>query len=109
MNLSLLQSSRSRILVWCMLLIGAVFIARLFYLQVIRADYYQAEALKEHTTKFTLPAQRGLIYAYDGNTGFVPLVLNEPAYTIYADPRYITDVAKTSTTLRSIAGGELVE
>jgi stage V sporulation protein D (sporulation-specific penicillin-binding protein) len=109
MNLSLLKSSRSRTLVWVMLAIGAVFVIRLFYLQIIRHDYYEGQALKEHTSKFTLPAQRGTIYAQDGNDGVVPLVMNEASYMVYADPRYVTDAAKTAEKLREIAGGNVVD
>lgn len=109
MNLSLQRSSRSRTLVWVMCAIGAVFVMRLFYLQVIQHDYYEAQALKEHTTKFTLPAQRGEIFARDGSSKITPLVLNEASYTVYADPRYIEDTGKTADVLRRIAGGNVVE
>lgn len=109
MNLSLIKHSRSRILVLVMCAIGAVFVVRLFYLQVIAHDYYETEALKEHTTKFTLPAQRGEIFARDGQTKITPLVLNEASYTVYADPRYVTDATKAADALRRIAGGNLVK
>jgi len=109
MNLSLLRSHRSRILVWVMLGVGAIFVVRLFYVQILQHGYYEAEALKEHVTKFSIPAKRGLIYAKDGEKNVVPLVLNEPAYTVYADPRYVEDVDKTAGTLRRIAGGNVVD
>ncbi len=109
MNLSLLKSSRSRTLVVLMCVIGAIFGIRLFYLQVIMHNYYDTAALKEHTTKFTLPAQRGEIYAKDGSDRITPLVLNEASYTVYADPRYVTDIPKTADTLRRIAGGNIVD
>lgn len=92
-----------------MLAIGAIFVVRLFYLQVVRHSYYEAEAMKEHISKFTLPAQRGTIYAQDGVDGRVPLVMNEASYTVYADPRYVTDHAKTAEKLRQIAGGNIVK
>lgn len=89
-------------------ILGAVFVARLFYLQVVKHDYYEAEAIKEHTSKFTIPAKRGLIYARDGSR-YVPFVLNEPVYTVYADPRYVKDADKVANTLRRIAGGNVVD
>ena len=89
--------------------IGAVFVVRLFFLQVIQYGYYNTEALKEHTSKFTLPAQRGEIYAKDGSDSITPLVMNEASYTVYADPRYVTNVSKTADTLRRIAGGNVVD
>lgn len=91
-----------------MFALGAIFIVRLFQLQIISHSYYEAEALKEHTTKFTISAERGLIYAKDGQADPVPLVLNEPAFTVYADPRYVGDVTKTLDVLRRIAGGNLL-
>ncbi len=100
------RSSFIRLLVF---LIGAVFIVRLFYLQVIHHDYYEAQALKEHITKFTIPAERGLIYAYDGQEKLAPLVLNESVYTVYADPRYVSDADKTANVLRKVAGGNVVK
>lgn len=108
MNLQLIHKSRSRTLVFVMCAIGAVFVMRLFYLQVIQHSYYEAEALKEHTTKFTLPAQRGEIFARDGANRVTPLVLNEASYTVYADPRYVTDEGKAADLLRRVAGGNVV-
>jgi cell division protein FtsI/penicillin-binding protein 2 len=102
-------SIRTRILLVLMGLLGAIFVARLFYLQVVQHDYYQLEANKEHTSKFTIPARRGLIYARDGKANYAPLVLNEPVYTVYADPRYVKDTDKTENSLRKIAGGNLVK
>lgn len=95
-------------LVWLMIAVGAIFVVRLFYLQVIRHSYYETEALKEHTSKFTLPAQRGQIYAQAGNNELAPLAMNESSYTVYADPRYVSDVSKTADALRKIAGGNTV-
>lgn len=82
---------------------------RLFYLQVVQHSYYEAEAMKEHTSKFTLPAQRGQIYAQAGNNELAPLAMNESSYTVYADPRYVSDVSKTAGALRQIAGGNTVD
>lgn len=92
-----------------MFLLGAIFVVRLFYVQVIRHDYYEAEALKEHTAKFSIAASRGEIYAKDGYDKIAPLVLNEPSYTVFADPRYVKDETKAAEVLRRIAGGNLVE
>lgn len=101
-------AKRSRILMALVFVVGLVIIARLFYIQIIQHDYYQAEALKEHIGKFVIPASRGEIYALDGDKA-VPLVLNEPSFTAYADARYVEDVDKATETLRRIAGGNLVQ
>lgn len=110
MNLSFRSTqNRSQMLVWLMIAVGAIFVIRLFYLQVIRHDFYATEALKEHTSKFTLPAQRGQIYAQAGNGQLAPLAMNESSYTVYADPRYVGDESKTVEALREIAGGNTVD
>jgi len=80
--------------------IGLIFSARLFTIQAIKADDYRALADQEQLKKFSIPASRGEIYLNDGNNGPAPLVLNEPVYTIYADPQYVGD--GTQETLRQL-------
>lgn len=71
-------------------------------------SHYEAEALREHISKFTIPAKRGQIYAHDGKNGYAALVLNEPVYTVFADPRFVKDTVKVEAALRKIAGGNLL-
>jgi cell division protein FtsI/penicillin-binding protein 2 len=99
---------RSRILLALMGILGAIFVIRLFYLQVLMHDHYEQEATREHTSKFTISAKRGLVYAHDGSN-YAAMVLNEPVYIAYADPRYVKDADKVENTLRRIAGGNLVD
>jgi cell division protein FtsI/penicillin-binding protein 2 len=89
MKLELQKGSRSRILAGLVLIIMAVFVVRLFYLQVIQHEYYTELASSEQVKRLTIPAKRGLIYALDGNKP-VQLVMNETVYTVFADPK-ITD------------------
>lgn len=100
--------NRTRILIGLLIALGLVFGVRLFQLQVLEHDYYQQQAELEHTAKFKITATRGLIYARDGTDKFAPLVLNEPVYTVYADPAHVKDAGKIADTLRRIAGGNLV-
>ncbi len=100
--------NRSRALSMLMFGLGLVIIGRLFYLQVIQFSYYEAEANKEHTGKFSILASRGEIYAQNANGDIAPLVLNEPAYLVYADPRYVKDPQKIEDTMRRVAGGNMV-
>lgn len=109
MNQETARPRRSRIIVALMCILGAVFVMRLFYIQVIRHDFYENEALKEHVAKFTIPPKRGEIYARDGESKIAPMVLNEPAYTVFADPQYIKDTTKIVEALRRIAGGNTLE
>lgn len=88
---------------------GTVLITRLFYVQIIRHDYYEAQALAEHIKKFEIPAIRGSIRFTDGTAGSIPVVLNETRYTIYADPQYIADSKMTASKLGPVLGGDQSE
>lgn len=105
---SLSLKSRPQLLAILLFVMVGIFVVKLFYLQVIRNEYYAAEALKTQQTKFTIQPERGLVYAKNGSNEPVPLVLNETVYTVFADPQEVKDSGKIRDTLRSIAGGTLV-
>lgn len=67
-----------------------VFLIRLFYLQVIKHDYYKSSALSGQFKEYEIPAKRGVIEAQNGDET-VPIVLNEVKYTLFADPVYVSD------------------
>src|SRR3990167_5185713 len=94
-----------RLAIWyyLLILILAIFIARLFYLQIIRHDYYRAQALADQQKEYVIAAPRGTISAQSGNVT-VPMVLNEKLYTLYVDPVYIKDAASTSKKIADIMG-----
>ncbi|MCA9323975.1 penicillin-binding protein 2 [Candidatus Saccharibacteria bacterium] len=98
-------SSIRRINVMYLLLVGVVvlFGLRLFYLQVIRHNYYEKQALTSQLKQYEIPADRGSIYAYDGDE-IVPLVLNETRYRIVADPELVDDSAQTAIALSGVIG-----
>lgn len=106
MKPQLLQGSRSRILAGLVLLIAAIFVLRLFYLQIIQHDHYVAQAQAEQVKRETLPATRGEIYAMDGDTP-VKLVMNQMVYTVFVDPVIIEDTEEVAKVMREIAGGNL--
>lgn len=85
-----LIARRTATLYGVVIILGLVVVGRLFYLQVIRHDYYKNQALSEHEAKFSIPASRGSIYARDGEER-TPLVLNEVLPTVYVDPFGIED------------------
>ncbi len=64
-----------------------VILARLFYWQVLHADSLSLAAASQYSLELALPAGRGSIYSSDNS----PLVLNQPAYLVYAEPRFIKD------------------
>ncbi|HEY8886592.1 MAG TPA: penicillin-binding protein 2 [Candidatus Microsaccharimonas sp.] len=106
MKLELLKGSRTRILAAVILAIVAIFVVRLFYLQVIKHDYYVGIAKTEQQSRFVIPASRGEVYAKSG-TDTVPMVMNETVYTLFADPVTVSDKAKVVDTLRQVAGGNV--
>ncbi len=83
--------------------VTVVFGLRLFYLQILKHDFYQNEAQNSQLKQFDIAADRGNIYAYDGNE-IVPLVLNETRYRIVADPEIVTNSSDTALKLSSILG-----
>lgn len=107
MRPQLQKGSRSRILAGVVLAIGAIFVIRLFYLQVIQHDHYVALAAKEQLSKEVLNAQRGEIYALNGDTP-VKLVMNEKVYTVFVEPPNVKDPTKVLEVMKRIAGGNVV-
>ncbi|HEU4830623.1 MAG TPA: penicillin-binding protein 2 [Candidatus Saccharimonadales bacterium] len=104
MKLELQKGSRSKILAAIVLGFMAIFVARLFYLQIIQHGYYVELANSEQLKRLTIPAKRGVIYALDGQTP-VPLVMNQPIYTVFADPQIIDDDSKIIEVIKKVAGG----
>lgn len=108
MKLELQKGSRSRVLMVGLFVVVAIFVVRLFELQVVKHNYYAALADQEQRKSLTIPAKRGLIYGMDGNTP-VPLVMNQTVYTVFADPQVVSDDAAVLSELRAIAGGNMVQ
>lgn len=104
MQLDLAKGSRARTLAILMGIIMAVFIVRLFYLQVIRNEFYVSAAQQEQLRQFILPAKRGEIYTLDAGTPN-KLVMNETVYTVFADPKIIKDPQPIIDVVRRVAGG----
>lgn len=104
MQLDLAKGSRTRLLAYIVLIIMGIFIVRLFYLQIIRHDYYVAAANAEQLKQLVIPAQRGEVYAMNGAMP-VKLVLNETVYTVFADPKIITKPQPIIDAVQRIAGG----
>ena len=104
MQLELAKGSRPRMLAMILLGVMAIFVIRLFYLQVIRHDFYVAAAKEEQQRQLVLPAQRGEIYTMDGDTP-TKLVMNETVYTVFADPKIITKTQPVIAAIQEVAGG----
>ena len=96
---------RLRILYGLLLVVFVIFLVRLFYLQIIKHDYYKKVAIAGQFKEYKIPAKRGVILARDGENE-VPIVLNEDVFTVFADPKYIKDAKSTANKVQSIIGGE---
>jgi cell division protein FtsI/penicillin-binding protein 2 len=105
-NTNIVQTVK-RIRLWhgLLLLIIGIFIIRLFDMQVIHYDHYKQAALNDQLKQYQIPAQRGLIEAYD-NGQIVPIVLNQKLYTVYADPTLVKNADKAAEKIQPIIGGD---
>lgn len=106
-HLSFLANSRTKALAIIVLAVLAIFVARLFYIQVIRHDYYTQQADSEQMRKFVLRAERGEIYLRNGEREPVKLVMNETVYTVWADPTEVDDIDAVVAVLKKVAGGNV--
>ncbi len=104
MHLEFNRYGRARLLALLTLGVIAVFIVRLFYLQVVQHDYYVRMANSEQLKQLVIPAKRGEIYALDQGKP-VRLVLNQAVYTIFADPKIITKPKEVVEIVERVAGG----
>jgi cell division protein FtsI/penicillin-binding protein 2 len=103
-------SSNRRLYIWygVLFFIFAIIITRLFYLQIIRHDYYQKAALSDQQKQYTIAADRGTIEGQQ-NSGAVPLVLNEKLYTLYADPTLVKHPSSDAQKIAAIAKGNAAD
>src|SRR4051812_3467214 len=102
-------SSNRRITIWytVLLLVVIIFIARLFYLQIIKHDHYHELALRGQLKQYKITPERGIIKVHDG-TDTVPIVLNETLYTLTADPVYASkDATSDAQKLSTITDGDV--
>lgn len=99
-----IKGSRTRTLAIITMAVMAIFFVRLFYIQIIQHNYYTEQADSEYIKQFTLYAKRGEIYALEDNQP-VKLVMNETVYTVWADPKVVTDKQQVVDVINKIAGG----
>ncbi|MDQ3159227.1 MAG: penicillin-binding protein 2 [bacterium] len=86
----------------------AIFIIRLFYLQVIQHANYKQQALIGQLKEYEIEPTRGTIYAMNGSEK-VPIVLNEPRFTLFADPLFIKDSNSAAEQIEKQIGGNVTE
>lgn len=94
--------NRLALLKFTFLLIGILISLRLFYLQVLKHDYYTALAEGQHWLQRKIPAVRGEIFSADG----FPLATNEDAYLIYAIPPEIKEAKEIAKLIVDVLKNE---
>lgn len=84
------------------LVIAALFLLRLAFLQIFVHGEYTANATEVRTIQYTTTPHRGTIYDRNGTV----LAVSVDATTIYANPNEVTNVDYEARKLASILGGE---
>lgn len=91
---------RARWLLRLLLFWGFAIVCRLFYLQIIRHDYYADFAYSQQTRLVEIPAHRGSILDRNGHI----LALSVPISTVIVNPAQLPDVDVAATILANILG-----
>lgn len=105
MNIELQSVRRVRVWYALLLVVFGVFALRLFYLQVIRHDYYKRVARSDQIREYEVTAERGVISARLGSR-VVPLVVNQKLYTVFADPSMIENPQAVAADVAPLLGME---
>lgn len=88
------RGSRTRLVVIQVMVLSlfATLFARLWYLQVVGGDTYQAAAVSNSVRDVDIPAPRGLIVDDQGR----PLVANRTSWVVTVDPSVLTKMAASA-------------
>lgn len=108
MPTDVLANRRIRILATLSMIVLAIFVVRLFQLQVIDHSKYVALARQEQEKRLIIPAMRGELYVMDDGKP-VKAVLNQTIYTMFVDPEIVDEPEKVVKTIRQIVGGNTVK
>ncbi|HET8670090.1 MAG TPA: penicillin-binding transpeptidase domain-containing protein, partial [Candidatus Saccharimonadales bacterium] len=99
---------RARLWYTLIMLVFGIFLVRLFYLQVIRHDYYRQSANVGHLKEYEITPNRGVIKAHNGSS-IVPIALNQTLYTIYADPTIVKKHDQAAETFAAVLKGDVAD
>lgn len=78
--------------IFFLIFFGAIII-KLYYWQVVRADYLQAQAEGQYFTAVKVEALRGNIFFSDGSI----LASSNPSFLLFGQPKLLTEKQKTNT------------
>jgi len=99
---------RLQVLRWAIIVLAAVVIGRLFYLQIIRHSFFAGLAAQQHEVQRVLIAERGDIYASDTRQPFTstkelsPIATNQQFYVVYAQTYAVVDPVQTAADLNNV-------
>lgn len=88
--------------VWVVAAFFIIVGVRLFYLQIVKGDYYRLFSENNSIKQVKILAARGSIYDRDGEL----VVDNRPTFDLVVIPQYITNKRKLAETLASIIDGD---
>lgn len=94
---------RLNIITAAMGLCFVVIVGRLFQVQVVLGQEYEAKATSQQSRKFQIPASRGQVYL-DENGELYPVALNQKLNLLYVDPKFITQPEKAAKELAEVTG-----
>lgn len=89
------KSFRLDFLILVQFLVAAIFILRLFSVQVLQHEKYKAMAQEQYWSLQEIPAKRGDILSSDG----FPLATTEASYLLYAEPDKVKDPLQVANDL----------
>src|SRR5258705_14003467 len=104
-SFALSAPARLQVIYGLLIAVLALFGLRLFYVQIIKYDYYKHAAAADQFKQYEITATRGIIEANAGDA-IVPIVLNPQLYTLYSDPLYITHARDDAIKLAPIIHGD---
>lgn len=91
-------TSRASVLFTLFVIGFSLVVMRLFYWQIISGPRLRKDAANQHFIQFTIPASRGEILDVKGE----PIVVNQPAYVVFGEPRTIKDIRDFAQKVGSI-------
>ncbi len=77
-----------------------IVLGRLYYLQVIKGDFYRFFSTENSIKEIKIPAARGMIFDRRGQV----LVENRPSFELIIIPQYIADAPKVFDSLETLLG-----
>ena len=85
--------------------LGLVILGRLFFLQVVSANYYQTLAERQHLASLDLTPRRGSIFLKEKDGGLFPVANTKSGFFLFIDPRRIDDAEKYFKELSAVVPG----